>query len=83
MNARRTLLFRNALEAATATVATIAGEAGYSRETFDVYGNRRAPSRAAVLALADALEDRAARLSDYAGKLREAAGETGGADRGA
>ncbi len=70
-----TRLYRQAIAAATASVKTIAEESGYSRPTLDLYLNRRPPSRDAVIALADALEGRAARLADYAVRLREAAGE--------
>ncbi len=70
--------FRNALRYAAASIGAIADEAGYSRIMFDTYVNRRPPSRDAVLALADALERRAARLEEHARRLREAAGEDGG-----
>lgn len=80
MNTRTTMLFRNATRYAAATIGTIAEEAGYSRIMIDQYLNRAAPSRPAALALADALEARAARLSDYAGKLREATDDAGGPD---
>ncbi len=75
MKKNTTRLWRAALTAALATIGDIAEEAGKSRPLFDTYRNQRPPSRAAVLALADALEARAARLRDYSDRLREAAGD--------
>ncbi len=70
-----TRLFRQAVRAATASVKSIAEEAGYTRVTFDKYLNERPPTEPAVAALADALDERAAVLSDYARRLRGAVGE--------
>lgn len=70
-----TRLFRTALRYAVASVGDLARESGYSRIAFDRYLNRRAPSKTAALALAKALERRAARLADLAARLREACRE--------
>ncbi len=67
--------YRTAIRAATASIADLATEAGYSKPGVETYLYYRAPSRRAALALADALESRAERLVDYARKLREAAGD--------
>lgn len=64
--------FRQALREATASVGDIARECGYTRNLFDRYLNRRPPSRAAVEALADALERRGEQLHEQAEQLREA-----------
>ena len=75
-----TTAFRKALREATdCSVETVARAAGYSRSLFDRYLNRTSPSREAVLALADALEQRAERLRGWAEQLREAADD--GAER--
>ena len=78
MSERMTGCFRTALRYATPSIEEIAREAGYSRIMFDIYLNRRPPSRQAALALAQALEARAANLVRDAHVLREAAGEEGG-----
>ena len=57
------------------TQEELADEAGYHRNTFGTYLRERPPSQAAVEALADALEERAEMLVDYAERLREAASE--------
>jgi hypothetical protein len=75
-----TRLFRSALRRATPTVGDIARQAGYSRITFDLYLNRRPPSRKAVLSLAAALERRAELLANNAARLREAIDEAPGGD---
>ncbi len=72
------MLFRNAARFATPTVEVLARDAGYSRVMFDTYLNRSAPSRAAAMALANALDERAIRLVGYADQLRTAAGEDAG-----
>ncbi len=74
MKTSATRLFRQAVRSATASVKTIAEEAGYSRVSLDKYLRERPPSDAVVLAVADALEKRAAKLADYGKRLR-AAGE--------
>lgn len=75
-------LFREALrEASDCSIEEIAQEAGYSRSAFDTYLNRRPPSRAAVLALAEVLEARGEELEKWAERLREAADDgAGGGD---
>ena len=73
-----TRLFRQAVRAATASVKSIAEEAGYTRVTFDKYLNERPPTEPAIKALAVALDARAAKLSDYAQRLRGAVGEQPG-----
>jgi len=80
MQGRITSLFRGALRRATPTVGDIARQAGYSRITFDLYLNRRPPSRKAVLSLAAALERRAELLANNAARLREAIDEAPGVD---
>ena len=75
-----TRLFRAAIRRATPTVGDIARQAGYSRITFDLYLNRRPPSRKAVLSLAAALERRAELLANNAARLREAIDEAPGSD---
>ena len=67
-----TVAFRNALRFAAVTITSLAEESGYSPITFDTYVNRRAPTNAAALALAKALDERAARLREHAQKLRDA-----------
>jgi len=70
--------FRLAVRYATASVARIAEESGYAHVTFDKYLNERPPTRPCALALADSLERRAEKLTEYALRLREAAGEAAG-----
>ena len=69
-----TRLFREALSAGTASVRTLGEEAEYSTASFDLYRNRRAPSRDAILALSKALKRRADRLLKFSERLEEAAG---------
>ncbi len=78
MTQRLTILFRNATRYAMPNAKTLAAEANYSRYTLDMYLNRRAPSRAVALGMADALDDRATRLRGYAELLRAAAREDAG-----
>jgi hypothetical protein len=81
MSTLTTKRFRAAIRETVITVKGCAAESGYSGISWDTYLNRRAPSRAAALALADALEKRAERLATHARRLREAASdEAGGAD---
>lgn len=61
---------------AAASVRQIAEESGRKRVTFDKYLNERPPSWESAIALADALDARAARLSRYAERLRELAGDS-------
>ena len=75
MRKNSTRLFRQAVRAATASVKSIAGEAGYTRVTFDKYLNERPPTEPALSALADALEARAERLAEHAERLRGVVGE--------
>ncbi|MDP2959266.1 MAG: hypothetical protein Q8N53_22785 [Longimicrobiales bacterium] len=77
MTTNITAAFRRAVRFAAVTIGELATEAGYSAITFDVYTNRRAPSPAVALALADALDVRAARLGEHARRLREVASREG------
>jgi transcriptional regulator with XRE-family HTH domain len=68
--------FKEALRAATSgSVEKVAREAGYSRTAFDLYANRRNPSKAALRALAEVLRNRAALLLEHAEGLEAAADE--------
>ena len=78
MTTRLTVLFRNAARYAMPNATKLAEDAGYARRTLDMYLNRRAPSRAVALGLANALEARAVRLQGYAEQLRFAAYESSG-----
>ena len=74
MSTRLSTTFVTAVRYATATVFEIADGAGYKGNTFSVYLNGRRPaSRAAALAVADALEVRGRHLIAHAQKLREVA----------
>lgn len=70
--------FREAVRYATATVETLAAEAGYAKPTIENYLYHRAPSPAACEALAKALDRRADQLVRWARRLRKAAGSQGG-----
>jgi len=70
-----TVPFREAIRATGGSIGNIAADCGYARVTFDTYINRREPSRAAALALAQMLEQRSEQLRDHAERLREAAVE--------
>ena len=67
-------LYRDAVEAARASIPDIARECGYSLPTVQQYLYQRTPSPEAVRRLADALEARAGRLLEHARRLRKAAG---------
>ena len=67
-----TVAFRNALRFAAVSITSLAKEAGYSPITFDTYVNRQAPTARAAIKLAEALDERAARLQEHAQKLRDA-----------
>jgi transposase len=71
-----TRCYRDAIYAATASIADLAREAGYARPTVEMYLYQRPPSADAGRALADALQRRAARLARLADQLRAAAAET-------
>ena len=77
-----TVAFRNALRFAAVSVGGLAEEAGYSPVTWDLYLNRRPPSRGAAFALAAALEQRAQRLRSHAERLRAAAEDEARGARG-
>ncbi len=77
MKRNTTRLWREAVQAARATIQQLAREAGYSPVMFDLYRRERPVSQAVVLALADALDARAKRFVTYAERLREAAGDSG------
>lgn len=70
-----TASFRNAVRYASASISDIAKESGYAHVTFDKYLNERPPSRLAAVALAAALDRRAARLRKMAARLRKATDE--------
>lgn len=74
-----TRTYRDAIRAATASIADVAAWSGYATPTVETYLYLRRPSRKAALALADALEARAERLRAWAARLRGAAGDPGGA----
>ncbi|MFH1764907.1 MAG: hypothetical protein ABIF09_12015 [Gemmatimonadota bacterium] len=68
--------FKEALRAVTdGSVEKVAREADYSRTAFDLYANRRPPSRTALRALARVLRDRAAILVSHAEALEAEANE--------
>jgi len=67
--------FRTALRFASASIGQLAKESGYAHVTFDKYLNERPPTKPAALALAKALELRAAKLMEHASRLREAVGD--------
>lgn len=71
MHRELTSLFRRAIRSTTASVRTVAEEAGFAHVTFDKYLNERPPSRRAVLSLAEALEKRSKRLSELSIQLRD------------
>ena len=73
-----TTRFRKAIRYATISVGGLARESNYAHVTFDKYLNERPPSAKAALALAKALELRAAMLMEHASRLREAVGEADG-----
>ncbi len=73
-----TVAFRKGLRHAATSIGGLAKEAGYSAPMFDEYANRRPPSRAAALALAQALDSRAEKLREHAARLRAAVGEVEG-----
>ena len=82
MTRRLTRAFRAAIREARTTITELAEASGYSRITFDLYTNQRAPSKDAALALADELERRSEKLAKHAERLREAASDDkGGVDR--
>ena len=81
MKKHTTRLYREAVRATKATLGTVARESGYARPTLDSYMREKPPSRAAVLALADALDARAERLTDYAARLRAVVGDETAAER--
>ncbi len=69
-------VFRNALRFLVSTsVEKVAKDTGYSRSLLDGYLNRRPPSKAAVLALANLLRVRASELQRHAMSLDEVADE--------
>lgn len=68
---QRTKRFRAALAHARPHLGVLADEAGYAPQTFELYDNRRAPSQAATLALAHALEKRAKKMQNHVRRLRE------------
>jgi transcriptional regulator with XRE-family HTH domain len=71
-----TTVFRDALRYVVNTsVEKVAKDTGYSRSLLDGYLNRRPPSKAAVLALANLLRVRAAELERHAMCLDEVADE--------
>lgn len=70
-----TRCYRDAIYAATSSIATLAKEAGYAVPTVEMYLYQRRPSAQAARALATALENRAARLTELAAQLRSATGE--------
>jgi hypothetical protein len=75
MTRRLTRAFRAAVREARTTITELAEASGYSRITFDLYTNQRAPSRDAALALADELERRSKRLAEHAARIRGAAAD--------
>ena len=78
MNRVITQRFRHAVRYTTVNIGELARESGYAHVTFDKYLNERPPTVPASLALADALERRAAKLTELALGLREATGERHG-----
>lgn len=69
-------VFRDALRFVTDTsVEKIARTAGYSRQMFESYLNRRPASRSAARALVRVLRDRAGQLERYAEQLEKSVDE--------